>query len=43
MAKKIFAFNLKMNVPDADFKNYVKLFEGCKHTAIVCAPFLYRV
>ena len=41
MTKKIFAFNLKMNIPDVDFASYVKLFENTKHKAIVCAPFVY--
>lgn len=41
MAKKIFAFNLKMNKPDIDFNKYVALMEKAKDTVYVCAPTVY--
>lgn len=41
MAKKIFAFNLKMNKPEMDFKKYVALLEKGKDMVYACAPFVY--
>ena len=41
MAKKIYAFNLKMNKPNTDFKSYITLLEQSKNTIYACAPFVY--
>lgn len=41
MAKKIFAFNLKMNKPDLPFNKYVTLLEKSKDVVYTCVPFVY--
>lgn len=41
MAKKIYAFNLKMNAPNINFKSYVDLLEKSKDTVYACTPFVY--
>lgn len=41
MAKKIYAFNLKMNKPSISFEKYVNLLEKAKDSVFVCAPFVY--
>ncbi len=41
MAKKIYAFNLKMNKPNINFENYIKLLERTKDTVFACAPYVY--
>lgn len=41
MAKKIYAFNLKMNKPNIDFKKYISLLEKSKDTVFACVPFVY--
>ncbi len=41
MAKKIFAFNLKMNKPDINIPEYIKTLEQSSDIVYACVPYVY--